>query len=301
LRANHQRSASVTSDEERGAVTKNKKKREDPVAANRRLWDARTPIHVASDFYDVDGFRAGATSLRPLEVEEVGDVAGKRLLHLQCHFGLDTLSWARLGADVTGLDLSGEAVAAARTLAADLDLGGRARFVESDIYDAATALEGETFDVVFTSYGVLAWLPDIERWAEVVASLVAPGGFFYVAEIHPASQVLDDEPGVEELRIGYPYWTPPSGPLRFEESGTYADYEADIKLPEFVWLHGLGDIITALIDAGLAIEFLHEHDHTVFQQLPFLERTHDGCWRLPTSMAAFPLLFSLRASKPKPA
>ena len=268
--------------------------KEDPVQANRDLWDARTPIHVKSDFYDVDGFRAGRTSLRPLEIAEVGDVSGKRLLHLQCHFGLDTLSWARLGARVTGLDFSSAAVAEATRLASEL--GVDARFVESDVYEAATALGRETFDVVFTSYGVLAWLPDIRRWAEVAASLVAPGGFLYLAEIHPASQVLDDEPGVEELRIGYPYWTD-GGPLRFEESGTYADHDAEIKLPEYVWLHGLGDIVTALIDAGLTLDFLHEHDRTVFQQLPFLELGDDGWWRLPTTMPPLPLLFSLRASK----
>lgn len=270
-------------------------KKEDPVEANLRLWDARTPIHVRSDFYDVDGFRVGATTLRPLEIEEVGDVTGKRLLHLQCHFGLDTLSWARLGAEVTGLDFSSAAVAAARDLAAEVGLA--ARFVESDVYAAAEALAGELFDVVFTSYGVLAWLPDIRRWAEVVAGLVAPGGFFYVAEIHPASQILDDEPGVEDLRVGYSYWTR-SGPLRFHESGTYADFEADIELPEYIWLHGLGDIVTALVDAGLVLEFLHEHEGTVFQQLPFLEQHDDGWWRLPADRPALPFLFSLRASKP---
>ena len=268
---------------------------EDPLRANRDLWDARTPIHVKSDFYDVDGFRAGRTSLRPLEIAEVGDVAGKRLLHLQCHFGLDTLSWARLGARVTGLDFSSAAVAEATRLASEL--GVTARFVESDVYDAVGALDGETFDVVFTSYGVIAWLPDIRRWASVVADLVAPGGFFYLAEIHPASQVLDDEPGVEELRVGYPYWTK-SGPLRFHESGTYADHDADIELPEYVWLHGLGDIVTALIDAGLVLEFLHEHEATVFQQLPFLEQDDEGWWRLPADQPSLPLLFSLRARKP---
>lgn len=269
---------------------------EDPVEANRRLWDARTPIHVRSEFYDVDGFRSGAMSLRPLELDEVGDVSGKRLLHLQCHFGLDTLSWARLGAEVTGLDFSGEAVAAARRLAEEV--GVDARFVESDVHDATAALDGEAFDVVFTSYGVLSWLPDIRRWAQVASDLVAPGGFLYVAEIHPASQVLDDEPGVEELRVGYPYWTAPDRPLRFEESGTYADVDADIRLPEYVWLHGLGDIVTALIEAGLVLDFLHEHPHTVFQQLPFLEQGDDGWWRMPEDVPTLPLLFSLRASKP---
>ena len=270
---------------------------EDPVEANRRLWDARTPIHVRSDFYDVEGFRAGKTSLRPLEIGEVGDVRGKRLLHLQCHFGLDTLSWARLGAEVTGLDFSSAAVAEATRLAGDLGLD--ARFVESDVYDAGAALAGETFDIVFTSYGVLAWLPDIGSWAAVVADLVAPGGFFYLAEIHPACQVLDDEPGVEDLRIGYPYWTPDGRPLRFHESGTYADFDADIALPEYIWLHGLGDIVTALLDAGLVLDFLHEHAGTVFQQFPFLEQDDEGWWRLPADQPPFPLLFSLRASKPE--
>ena len=270
---------------------------EDPIAANRRLWDARTPIHVRSDFYDVAGFRGGNTSLRPLELGEVGDVRGKRLLHLQCHFGLDTLSWARLGAEVTGLDFSETAITQARALADEL--GIVARFVEADVHDAVEALGGETFDVVFTSYGVIAWLPDIRHWAEVVARLVAPGGCFYMAEIHPASQMFSDEPGIEDLRVGYPYRTRPDEPLRFEESGTYADYDADITMPEHVWLHGLGDLVTALIDAGLVLEFLHEHDVTVFQQFPFLERHDDGWWRLPADQPSVPLLFSLLATRPR--
>lgn len=273
--------------------------REDPVEANRRLWDARTPIHVASAFYDVDGFRGGASTLHDLEVGEVGDVTGRSLLHLQCHFGLDTLSWARLGATVTGLDFSPAAIEAARALAEETGLAGVATFVESDV-DAAPAhpdLADRTFDVVFTSYGALTWMPDIWRWAEVAASFVAPGGFLYVAELHPATQTLDDEPGIEDLRLGYPYWTRPEAPLRFEEEGTYADVDAPIKLPEYCWQHGLGDIVTAVIDAGLTLEFLHEHDRTVYPQLPFLVEDGDGWWRLPDGMPAQPFLFSLRASR----
>jgi SAM-dependent methyltransferase len=234
--------------------------------------------------------------LHELELGEVGDVAGKSLLHLQCHFGLDTLSWARLGASVTGLDFSSVAIEEARRLATELSID--ARFVESDLYAAPSALDGERFDIVFTSYGVLSWMPDIGRWASVVASLVSPGGFLYVAEIHPAAMVLSDEPGIEDLRVGYPYWTSTAEPLRFEEEGTYADYDAPIKLPEYVWQHGLGGIVTGLIDAGLTLEFLHEHDRTVYQQLPFMEKGSDGWWRLPTSMPALPLLFSLRATRP---
>ena len=272
------------------------RRREDPVEANRRLWDARTPIHVGSAFYDVDGFRAGRSTLHDLEVGEVGDVDGRTLLHLQCHFGLDTLSWARLGARVTGLDFSGQAITAARALAGET--GVDARFVESDLYDGPAALPGETFDVVFTSYGAITWMPDIRRWAEVAASFVAPGGFLYVAELHPATQTLNDEPGIERLELAYPYWTPPDQPLRFEEPGTYADVDADITLPEYCWQHGLGDLVTAVIDTGLVLEFLHEHDRTVYQQLPFLEPDADGWWHLPDGMPPQPFLFSLRARRP---
>jgi SAM-dependent methyltransferase len=266
----------------------------DPVAANKRLWDARTPVHVASEFYDVDGFRAGRTSLHDLELGEVGPVVGKSLLHLQCHFGLDTLSWARLGADVTGMDFSGAAINEARRLASELGIG--AKFIECDLYDLPDHLD-RRFDVVFTSYGAITWLPDIRRWAEIAAQFVAPGGFLYVAEIHPTASMLSDEPGVEDLRIGYPYRTG-THPLRFEEQGTYADYDASIKLPEYVWQHGLGDVVTAVLDAGLALDFLHEHNRTVYQQLPFMSRSDDGWWRLPSEIPDVPLLFSLKAGRP---
>ena len=266
----------------------------DPVAANRRLWDARTTIHVGSSYYDVAGFRAGRNTLHDLERAEVGDVAGRTLLHLQCHFGLDTLSWARLGARVTGVDFSPEAIAEARRLAAEVGLA--ARFVDSEIYALPEVLD-ETFDVVFTSYGALCWLPDISRWCEVAAAFVRPGGFLYVAEMHPTAMTLSDQPGVRDLRIGYPYWSG-SDPMRFEEEGTYADYDAPIKLPEYVWNYGLGDLVSGLIDAGLVLEFLHEHDRTVYQQLPFLQQGADGWWRLPDTMPVLPLLFSLRASRP---
>lgn len=266
---------------------------QDPIAANRRLWDARTPVHLRSAYYDVEGFRSGRSSLHDLEVDEVGDVAGRTLLHLQCHFGLDTLSWARLGARVTGVDFSSVAVTEARKLAAEL--GVEACFVESDIYGLPDILTG-TFDVVFTSYGALEWLPDITRWAQVACSFVRPGGLLYVAELHPTAMILSDEPGVRQLRIGYPYWSA-GEPLRFEEEGTYADYDAPLKLPEYVWNHGLGEIVSGIVEAGLVLEFLHEHDRTVYQQLPFMQKGADGWWRLPPTMPALPLLFSLRARR----
>lgn len=159
---------------------------------NRANWEDRVPIHLASDFYDVDGFRAGADALRCYEVEEVGDVRGRRLLHLQCHIGLDTLSWGRRGALVTGLDFSPSAVDCARSLAREIGQS-TARFVTSDVYRAVEALDGETFDVVYTGVGALCWLPDIPRWARVVSELVTPGGFLYLNEFHPVTDMLDED------------------------------------------------------------------------------------------------------------
>jgi ubiquinone/menaquinone biosynthesis C-methylase UbiE len=198
---------------------------DEALRSNRELWDVWTKIHVGSEFYDVESFRDGRRPIRveDYEIAEVGSVEGKRLLHLQCHFGLDTLSWARLGADVTGVDFSEQAMAAARALAAEV--GIPARFIQSDVYKLPEVLD-EQFDVVYTSCGVLGWLPDIEAWARVAARFVRPGGFLYVTEIHPVAQVFDDE-GVEpgQLRLRYPYWSH-AEPLRFEVKGSYADPDA---------------------------------------------------------------------------
>jgi SAM-dependent methyltransferase len=265
---------------------------------NRELWDAWTRINVASAFYDVASFKSGERGIRlaDYEVEEVGDVAGKSLLHLQCHFGLDTLSWARLGAHVTGADFSEEAIAAARSLAAEVGLP--ARFVVSDLYDLPAVLD-ERFDIVYTSGGVLGWLPDIVGWAKVAAHFVAPGGFFYVTELHPVANVFENE-GVQpgELRLEYPYWTHDQ-PLTFKVKGSYADRSAPTEgLVEHGWDHSLGEIVTGLIDAGLRIEFLHEFDF-VRWPMDFLVESPDGRWRLPPgTKGQLPLFFSLKASRP---
>lgn len=268
------------------------------VRANRDLWDAWTKIHLGSAFYDVASFRNGERPIRlaDYEREEVGNVEGKTLLHLQCHFGLDTLSWARLGAIVTGVDFSSEAITAARALASEVDLA--ATFVESDIYGLPDVL-GEQFDVVYTSCGVLGWLPDIGRWGQVAARFVRPGGFLYVTEIHPVAHVFDDEavePG--ELRLRYPYWEHVE-PIRVEVKGSYADREAQTDgLVESGWDHSLGEIVTSLADAGLRIEFLHEFDF-VRWPVPWLVEGEDGRYRLPAgSKGQLPLFFSLKATKP---
>jgi SAM-dependent methyltransferase len=265
---------------------------------NRLLWDRWTEIHAASEFYDVASFRDGRRPIRlaDYEREEIGPVEGKSLLHLQCHFGLDTLSWARLGAHVTGADFSEAGIAAARALAAEVDLP--ATFVVANLYDLPATLNGQ-FDIVYTSRGVLGWLPDIVGWARVAAHFVKPGGFFYITEIHPVAQVFEGE-GVEpgELRLAYPYWSHRE-PLRFDVKGSYADPTAPTDgLVEHGWDHSLGEIVTSLIDAGLGIDFLHEFDF-VDWPVDFLVKGDDGRWRLPpASKGELPLFFSLKATKP---
>jgi len=263
--------------------------------ANRALWDEWTAINYRSDFYKVEAFKAGQNRLRDYELEEIGPVEGKALLHLQCHFGLDTLSWARLGAQVTGADFSPAGIERARALAAELSLP--ATFVCADLYDLPPQLSG-TFDIVYTSRGVLGWLPDIERWAQVVTHFLKPGGVFYITEIHPFEQVFDDDDGVTELRLRYPYFTTRE-PLVFTPQGSYADRSATVTAKhEYAWNHGLGEIVTALATNGLRVEFLHEF---TFCEWPvsFLLPGGDGRYRLPPELdGKLPLFFSLRASKP---
>jgi SAM-dependent methyltransferase len=265
---------------------------------NLATWERWTEIHVASGSYDVESFRDGRRPIRvrDYEIEEVGPVDGKSLLHLQCHFGLDTLSWARLGANVTGADFSPAAIEAAKTLASDVRM--TARFVESNLYELPSNLDGQ-FDIVYTSRGVLGWLPDIRRWAQVVANFVKPGGFAYITEIHPVANAFDDEnAGPGELRLRYPYWEHLQ-PLTFEVQGSYADRDAATDgLTEHSWNHSLGEIVTALIDAGLRIEFLHEFDFNEWE-LPYLVAADDRTWRLPgDDDGRLPLFFSLKATKP---
>ena len=243
---------------------------------NRTWWDERVPIHTASDFYDVEGFKDGAGSLRPFEIEEVGDVAGKRLLHLQCHFGLDSLSWARRGATVVGLDFSEPAVAAANALAAETGLDGS--FVAADLYAAPAALGGERFDVVYTGLGALNWLPDLTRWADVVNSLLADDGFLYLAEFHPFADVFADE----DLSVAYDYFHDPAGLRLEDDGGTYADLEAETASnATHEWAHPISEVLGAVLGAGLRLEHFSEHDYTLFPRWPFLQPAADGTYRQP--------------------
>lgn len=267
-------------------------------ASNQRLWEAWTAVHAEGEFYDVAGFREGGIRLRADEVEALGDVNGQTLLHLQCHFGIDTLSWARLGARVTGVDFSPASIRLARELAVDVGIDD-ARFIEANVYQLPVKLADE-FDIVYTSRGVLGWLPDIRGWARVVARYVRPGGRFYLTEVHPIVQAFENEGvGPRELRLAYPYWEH-GDPLIFDVHGSYADPTADVgEQTEHGWNHGLGEIVTALIDAGLRIDRLEE--------LPFLDWATDflvetepgsGRYVLPEGPGELPLMFTVEASRP---
>ncbi len=244
---------------------------------NRANWDERVPVHLGGTFYDVPGFVAGAEVLRDFELAEVGEVAGKRLLHLQCHLGLDTLSWARRGAEVTGLDFSEPAVLEAARLAKRIG-ADTARFVASDVYGAVEALGGETFDIVYTGMGALNWLPDLARWARTVAALARPGGFVYLAEFHPVAELVAED----GITLVEDYFD--RAPAVLDTPGSYADRDAGMASTRTVqWRHGVGDVVSALAGAGLRLEFLHEHAH--------------GHFFLPPGPRV-PLVYSLRASRP---
>ena len=263
---------------------------ENRLETNRINWNERTPVHAKSAFYDVAGFRKGEISLKTIEREEIGDVSGKKLLHLQCHFGLDTMSWARLGAQATGVDFSNAAIDLARAL--NEEIGTDARFIRANVYDLPSVL-AEEFDIVFTSYGVLVWLPDLDRWAEVIRRSLKPGGTFYIVEFHPVLTTL--EPTASgEARPCYSYFREE---LFF--AGDEPSYAGDetIASPNYEWQHSLGEIVTALADAGLNIEFLHEFPFCNYQALPSMVRGEDGWWRFPEHNDSIPQMFSIRASK----
>jgi SAM-dependent methyltransferase len=267
--------------------------------ANRANWDERLAIHLGAECYDLGALRAGRGRLNPIEEAELGPVDRLRVLHLQCHFGRDSLILAQRGARVVGLDFSGRAIAAARELAAELDLAERARFVEADLYDAPTAIaEPGSFDLVFVTWGAINWLPDIQRWAAIVAWCLKPGGALYLAEGHPAALVLDDAaPGCGDMPGWFvPYFHPEA--LVLDDPRDYADQAALLRHARtYEWLHPLGEIVSALLAAGLTLRWLHEHDSVPWPMFRILVEDGAGMYRWP-DRPWLPLAFSLRADRP---
>lgn len=258
---------------------------------NKRRWNELVEIHSRTEEYDLEGFIAGKTSLHQTELDALGDVDGKSLLHLQCHFGLDTLSWARLGAEVTGVDFSENAVELARGLAERLNI--EAKFICSNIYKLPQTLTG-LYDIVFTSYGVLCWLNDVKEWGKIISHYLKPGGVFLLVESHPLMWVFDDES--PELKVRYSYWHSDE-PLSWETDGSYADRNAVLtNKKSYEWTHSVGDILNSLINAGLTIQEIGEHPFSHWQIIPAANKMKNGTWRLPRDR--LPLLWSVKAVKP---
>ena len=270
-------------------------------AVNRRRWDELVGVHLAPGGYDLTQLRGGAGRLHAIEEAELpeafGPLSGQRLIHLQCHFGADTLTLAQRGATVTGVDFSPEAIRAAEGLAAELGLAGRARFVRCNLYDAPAAVgEAGGFDLAFVTWGAISWLPDIRAWARVVANFLRPGGRLYLAEGHPAALVFDDRAAGPD---GMPGWFAPyfaRAPIVTEEHD-YANREAVLEnSSEIGFLHPLGDVTAALGEAGLGIRLLREHEAVPWQMFRCLVRGPDGLWRWP-DRPWLPLAFSLMAER----
>ncbi len=259
---------------------------------NRDLWNEWTKLHrtTISDCYDLPAFRAGRSTLKHVEIEELGDVSGKSLLHLQCHFGMDTLSWARCGARVTGVDFSDEAIALARSLSVDLCIP--AEFICADIMQLSEALNEQRFDVVFTSYGVLAWLRDLDRWARGIVRHLRPGGIFYLVEFHPLLGMLDDD----GERFVHPYF---GGEVeRCEVEGSYGAPTADLRHTAYEWSHSMAEVVTALVAVGLKLEFLHEFPYSTYSYMSFFDQKGPERFVVHGLPQPIPHMFSIRAARP---
>jgi SAM-dependent methyltransferase len=267
-------------------------------AVNRAHWDEKVALHLGPHGYDLTSLRAGHGRFNAIEERELWPVDGKRILHLHCHFGADSLKLAQRGASVVGLDFSTAAIDAARRLADELGLADRARFVHADLYDAPAAIpEAAGFDMVFVTWGAICWLPDIQGWARVVAHFLKPGGSLYLADAHPAAMVFDDAAGLPDGRPGFfaPYFS--VEPVVMDEPHDYVDETATVEnATTHTWIHPLGDIVSGLLAAGMALDWLHEHDAVTWRMFDVLVEDAERLWRWPDK-PWLPLAFSLRATR----
>lgn len=272
---------------------------EEMVLANQANWDARTPVHVASEFYGLDGSRTAEDWFAPFEWTDLGSLQGRDVLHLQCHLGTETAAFAERGAAHTvGLDFSAAAVAEARRLAAAA--GRDVEFVRSDVHRAVEALGDRRFDVVYTGKGALCYLPDLTAWAGVISSLLRPGGTFYLVEFHPLLDALGPttSPDPQQLRLHYDYLGG-RGPIRSDTPRTYTDGPPLTgATTSYEWRHGIGEVVSAVTGAGLTVQLVRETELLPWKRFDAMVPADNGWWRLPPSEPVIPLLFALRAVKP---
>jgi SAM-dependent methyltransferase len=269
--------------------------------ANKELWNKRTAAHKDSSFYDLEGFKKGENSLSPIELNEVGNVKGKSLLHLQCHFGMDTMSWSRLGAKCTGVDLSNDAIQLAKEINDELSLD--AKFICCNLYDLhpqntetskAPPLEGlgeVSFDIIFTSYGTIGWLPDLDKWAQIISYYLKPGGLFYIADFHPVVWMFDDD----FTHIKYYYENREL--IETEDYGTYTDRNVSIKGKEYGWNHSISEILNALIKEGLEIKQFNEFNYSPYPNFANSTEGEKGKWYINGLEGKIPIVYSIKAIK----
>ncbi len=255
---------------------------------NRKTWDKKVAIHAASDFYDMEGFKNGASTLQAYELKALGDVSGKSLLHLQCHFGQDTLSWSRLGAKCTGIDFSEEGINLAKDLNKELKLD--AKFVCCNVLEVSKHIS-EKFDIIFTSYGTIGWLPDLQPWAQIISERLKTGGFFYIVEFHPIVWMFDYTTNPPKLEYGYHQ----KEAIYEEYKGTYAAPNSKMISKEYGWNHSVSEVLNSLIEVGLTIEFFNEQDGSPYNIFPNLLSNDEGLYELPNKL--YPLIFEVKASK----
>ncbi|MBL0912257.1 MAG: class I SAM-dependent methyltransferase [Bacteroidia bacterium] len=254
---------------------------------NRDTWNRKTEFHLASDFYNMQAFLDGESSLNDIELELLGDVRGKSILHLQCHFGQDSLSLARMGAQVTGADLSDRAIEEARSL--NEKLGLDARFVCCDLYDLPQHLD-QKFDIVFSSYGTIGWLPDMQRWASVIRHFLKDDGRFVFAEFHPVVWMFNDD----FTHVGYDYFNIET--IVETENGTYADREADMVSSSVSWNHNLAEVFSALIGNGLYIRRFNEYDYSPYPCFRHVYEPEPGRFRIRSFSRRIPMVYALECS-----
>lgn len=256
---------------------------------NQSSWDAKVSIHKDSPFYNLKAFQAGGSSLVGPEIEEIGNVYGKSLLHLQCHFGMDTISWVRKGARAVGVDFSEKAIQLAKELNEAEE--NRAQFVQSNIYDLKKNLSGQ-YDFVFTSYGTIGWLPDLDKWAEVVANFLKPEGTFYMIDFHPMVWMLDDD---EMKQIAYSYF---NREVITTEQHTYTDHsENHQKFREHGWNHPISEILNSLLKQDLILESFNEYDYSAYECFPNLVKIGDHKWQFEGRQGVIPMMYSIKMTK----